>query len=673
MEEIRPTAPTEYHHDTRHDEEAAPACCILSWWEEEGELREEDGEGRRHRTGLAGPRRESRAVPTAEALRGVLDELLAAPPPAAPAPLPSAATIIPSGEEEEEENDGQGGGMRARKPLVVLHGLPPDFVRVLLASPALGGIDPAFVAAHASRTRYRPCRRRRGVDGGGQAGAGFAHWVYPELVTAGRSEWGAVDDEGSGLAAVFCRASVWVAERADVLFLDKDVWGRPGPGPGPGLRKARRKGVTLVEREGREDCCEVCLAADEEMPSLEDEVLESLSGTLARADLIDVVEETVYDHWLDLFDILAPRRQDPAMFGGTSLEWSVAQALEANSDMATSLARRRSGRNEGNHHDDDQHELSRVDWTHLLRRLRLRLHLGATLPPTTTTMAATAGRRKKQKRKTLPDEAQQPPSSGSSGGDDENQRALDRVTYMGAILLPISIVTSVLSMNERFEPGAPLFWVLWAAACPLTLLTVVVIYADKLRKAEVWEEVSNWGGSTGGEEAVEVEEEEEEVGFDEKLKKKKKKTESHLAGTTKPPALEGRTSTRPEAVTYSGGDVVIDLSDALYPVGPGGNDGEGHGQGGSGGGEDDDGGEEEEDDEDEEDCDPNMVVCRPTNGTRPQAWRKKQLGWSGAAKCILTMQKPQRVVYGVPAGARPWGPGGRRPATTRKRTRRDGK
>lgn len=75
---------------------------------------------------------------------------------------------------------------------------------------------------------------------------------------------------------------------------------------------------------------------------------------------------------------------------------------------------------------------------------------------------------------------------GASSGGEENQRALDRVTYLGGILLPFSVVLGVLSMNEGFGPGRGLFWVFWVVAVPLAVVAILVIYADKLRLAEVW-------------------------------------------------------------------------------------------------------------------------------------------------------------------------------------------
>lgn len=67
-----------------------------------------------------------------------------------------------------------------------------------------------------------------------------------------------------------------------------------------------------------------------------------------------------------------------------------------------------------------------------------------------------------------------------------SELALDRVTYLGAILLPVSVVSGMLSMNDSFQPGARLFWVFWAMSLPLIIFTVLVILIDEERVTEVW-------------------------------------------------------------------------------------------------------------------------------------------------------------------------------------------
>lgn len=64
----------------------------------------------------------------------------------------------------------------------------------------------------------------------------------------------------------------------------------------------------------------------------------------------------------------------------------------------------------------------------------------------------------------------------------EGRRALDRVSYMGAILLPFSIVAGLFSMAPDFGPGGRWFFVFWAVSVPIVAVTVILIYADIIRK-----------------------------------------------------------------------------------------------------------------------------------------------------------------------------------------------
>ncbi|KAK8130266.1 hypothetical protein PG999_002646 [Apiospora kogelbergensis] len=68
----------------------------------------------------------------------------------------------------------------------------------------------------------------------------------------------------------------------------------------------------------------------------------------------------------------------------------------------------------------------------------------------------------------------------------ENQRSLDRVAYLGGLLLPMTIVSGILAMGDTFGPTGDMFYVFWATAVPLTLVTLAIIYADSIRRVEIW-------------------------------------------------------------------------------------------------------------------------------------------------------------------------------------------
>lgn len=66
--------------------------------------------------------------------------------------------------------------------------------------------------------------------------------------------------------------------------------------------------------------------------------------------------------------------------------------------------------------------------------------------------------------------------------DKEERRSLNRIAYMGGLLLPFSIVAGVFSMAPDFAPGGHLFFTYWALTVPIALLMLVIIYADGIRK-----------------------------------------------------------------------------------------------------------------------------------------------------------------------------------------------
>ena len=63
--------------------------------------------------------------------------------------------------------------------------------------------------------------------------------------------------------------------------------------------------------------------------------------------------------------------------------------------------------------------------------------------------------------------------------------SVERVTYLGGMLLPISLVAGMLSMNEEYSPGGDKFFVFWAAVITLCFITVAIIHADTIRKDPV--------------------------------------------------------------------------------------------------------------------------------------------------------------------------------------------
>lgn len=361
-----------------------------------------------------------------------------------------------------------------RKPLIILQGLNPSFLHILTAAPEIR-LDPAFINAHATRRRYR-ARDSSTSDDSTLA----AYWEYPELAieidpTLRRYMMSMHTLSGSGavarsisdqkdVVAVFCRASLWATSRVDVMLLDRPVW----TDHGGWLGRYRKNEILWDNSASQWDS--ITIVVGEETKSLDEELQQDFSSSKGTEgyDFLGVLERLARERWLDLFEELTPR-QKTAVYDGKSLEWEILQSLEQNMDMAKALARRNTNSSEP------------YDWTELLQRLRDRLALLPTLPAATTTpWGKTRRKRATKKAKAqlplyeaesaaiMPIPRQRNDYSPPTSGGDENQRALDRVTYLGGILLPVSIVSSILSMNEAFEPGQRLFWVFWVAAVPLS-------------------------------------------------------------------------------------------------------------------------------------------------------------------------------------------------------------
>lgn len=685
-------------------------------------------------------------------------------------------------ETDDETSERKLAKRRTRNPLIILHGLPSTFVRIILDSDALD-IDPDFIEAHAWKRGYRPTGRyqqRRSAPKSVQ----YACWNYPELARgfkktllkrAGVAGEEVISKPGRGrgrgrviatltdpsmpidlndnretnivrsvsdcddLAAVFCRASLWKNGPVGVLFLDRPAWERSSllpqdPAAGrdeddyyPPIKKARRKGRGAVtepyalkkrkcvsegwdERE-KTDCWDVCLAPGKEIPSFEEAIHDTLaSWSMGEEDedqedgdtlLMDALEETTFQKWLDFFEVLTPR-QHPLIFDGMSLEWRILQALEGNLLMAREQ-RRRCRR--ATHIST----ISVSDWEHLIQRLRRHVEILPTVPlnPNNRNPLLNSAETIMGRVPLLPPhrEDENPSFPGNSGpappDDSDNQRALDRVTYLGGILLPISIVSGVLSMNEDFEPGAPFFWVFWVAALPLTGLTMVIIYADKLRRAQVWVQVEelqegsypilgNGDGSSLGGGSLDDRGKEDKLKLRMGKKKQRKQGQTRYDGggggyltslerlqPVQPPTTyndndnkmqdqqlhqEGPT-TVPEAITYGGlveaDDIVIDLSGAIQqgqepqtisvepsPPPPASAPPPTEE-------EEEEDSNSESDHDDEGDHRPNIAQPPPRPPPQPVTWRRKELGWGGAAMCILKMQKPKRRVEdGLPSPSR---------------------
>lgn len=144
--------------------------------------------------------------------------------------------------------------------------------------------------------------------------------------------------------------------------------------------------------------------------------------------LEDVLATVIYTSWTTLLKTLRPTASEPL--------WTYLQALESNADVSTA-------------------SITPSHWTTLLTRLHQRIQLTLLLQP--------------------------PPPPSSS-------RSLDRIAYLGGLLLPLTVVSGILSIEGTYGPEGSAFWVFWVAAGLSSVVALLVIHADRLRALDVWME-----------------------------------------------------------------------------------------------------------------------------------------------------------------------------------------
>lgn len=199
-----------------------------------------------------------------------------------------------------------------------------------------------------------------------------------------------------------------------------------------------------------------------------------------------LLSELCYQHWLVLYEspLVDPEAAPSHIL---ALAWRVQLALEHNLNITRYHARRH------HNHNNFGLQITALEWDGLLDRNARRVDL-ATVAAGGATAIAEGFRTLQQQR----GGAISPRQQLAPGEKDENSRGLDRISYIGGIVLPCTVVSGILSMGEPFGPTNRLFWVFWAVSVPVTLVTLLVIYADSIRKATVWIEV----GADGAQEAV---------------------------------------------------------------------------------------------------------------------------------------------------------------------------
>ncbi|KAI0440702.1 hypothetical protein F4803DRAFT_459770 [Xylaria telfairii] len=396
-------------------------------------------------------------------------------------------------------------GGNSWRHVFVFHGLPVDYG---VALKEVVDIDASFIEAHIGRRSYRSLKRIK---------AGWAHYDYPELVRRSsvldyRRQEPAYRDlvadpptfltSDTGDSVVFCRASVWLSEKAHILFLDRAPWANSASR----VSRRRYKAYTTEKMPDENGISTVTMQIDtngntttlgNEIPDFETMLCDNLRDeNFSQEDFLVLFEDLAINKWGDFFETL----DNDLSITSTETATLFSQAsgcLERNLDASRQRykTRQRSPKTPPDAHTPAQLQPATAEWEALLSRLSRRIQLSRHLTKSAETdSAAGLGTLSVDGDHHCTYSKPRNNTYGTTGGADpvenENQRSLNRVAYLGGVLLPFSIVSGILAIEEPFGPGNAQFWVFWAVTAPLVLLTMAVIYADSIRKAEVWIEVA---------------------------------------------------------------------------------------------------------------------------------------------------------------------------------------
>lgn len=297
------------------------------------------------------------------------------------------------------------------------------------------------------------------AEGRGKRRVGSWAWEYPELEMVanlfdGPAKDGTKKRNGEETekrvpqkGIRLCRAALATTTRIPILLLDGLAPPPPPPPPPPPSRPAHRRRRSSSSRYPPSDPPSTSRYPPERSP-LEVALWEALGDS---RPLEDVLSEVAYDAWLDTLDAL-PREGD-----SVDVLWALAHALENNADTAKRMERRNRAFAIGG--------IASEDWTALADRLHRRMQLSVALSV-----------RRQQRH---PDASR-----------DSNSRSLNRIAYLGGLLLPLTVVSGILSIEGTYGPEGKAFWVFWLASGLCSVLAILVIYADHLRTLDVWMEVA---------------------------------------------------------------------------------------------------------------------------------------------------------------------------------------
>ena len=334
--------------------------------------------------------------------------------------------------------------------LFVIQSLGPHVLETLRG---VGGVDAAFLEAHVNRMRYRPS----GASGGGVVGPRWWCWEYPQRKMC---------QDGLGAGWAFLRVSLWASSALTLLLVNRTEPMRSVTKP-PRLQHqdAATRKRSSSRRYGTVDSRRSVSSSRPPPPpyvplTLDADMYELLGSRRPEQQQVeDVIGEAVYERWLDYTDNLtsSKSRTDEAT-GPQAL-----RLLEKNQDFSRYLEKKKRSMETPNH----------ADWTDLIARVQRRL-----------VSSPSSSRQPGQQNR------QENLSQDSKDGDTLNKRALDRISYLGGLLLPINVVSGILAIEGDFGPEGNNFWVFWLTSAVTSAIAIAIIYIDQVRTLQVWIEVA---------------------------------------------------------------------------------------------------------------------------------------------------------------------------------------
>jgi hypothetical protein len=216
------------------------------------------------------------------------------------------------------------------------------------------------------------------------------------------------------------------------------------------------------------------------------------SSPLAFDGIISLLTDLVLPQWKTAFDEFSFNTAISSLSFYETVQ-QMDNLLNSNTNMHKTKTM-----NTGRHHEI----LQQMPWTDLSNRIKRLTELRG--------WAKMADRNGKIKRFLDDDEVDSDvdgdddnlhsgPTARSSihvrGGDldVETKQSINRVTYLGGVLLPFSIVAAIFSMGDTYSPGGSHFFIFWVIAIPICCITTAVIYADSIRRMTVEQFASQYG------------------------------------------------------------------------------------------------------------------------------------------------------------------------------------